>query len=194
MSWFFTPYPFVLYDPMQQNRPSVAIDITRRFALANIVRNATTIMYDYEIQDHDRPDAMADRYYQNPRLDWLFFVVNLIYDPYYQWPLNYAQFSEYMRQKYGSLSVAMNTIHHYEQIVTKRKEYYSNYDGTSITIPESTLIVDETTYLSLNIADRKSVTVYENEENENNRRRNIKILDKKFVPALLRDFRRVFET
>lgn len=150
------------------------------------------MFYEYDITDEDRPDIMAEKYYGDSRLDWLFFIVNQIYDPYFQWPLNQAQFDAYMRQKYGSPSVAMATNHHYEQILVHRKEYYSNYDNSVIVIPEQTVVVDYSTYLSLNASDRKAVTIFDHEEKLNNDRRRIKILNKEFVPEFLRAFRKVF--
>ena len=76
MSYFFTPHPFVAYDPTGQNTPSLAIDITRRFRLSEISRNNSLIFYNYDVKDSDRPDIMAEKYYQDPRLDWLFFITN----------------------------------------------------------------------------------------------------------------------
>lgn len=183
----------VSYDPLNENAPQLAIDITRRFKLVDTMRNSRLVYYEYSIKDRDRPDAMAERYYENPRLDWLFFITNQIWDPYYQWPLNYSQFDAYIRAKYGSTDVAQRTTHHYEQIIQTRKDMYSNYDGSVITIPEKTVVVDFTTYASLQAAERKIVDTYAWEESLNNKKRQIKILDKAFVPGLLRDFRRIFE-
>lgn len=191
MAYFFTPYPVVLYDPNGVNQPHLAIDITRRFRIEQITRNSKLIFYDYEIKDSDRPDIMADKYYGDPRLDWLFFLTNNIYDPYYQWPLNYKQLTDYVRQKYGSVSVAQATTHHYEQILQARTERVE-YDGTIINIPERAVIVDYTTYASLATTARRLVNSNEFEENENNRRRIIKILDRAFVPSILSEFREIF--
>lgn len=193
MSFIFSPYPLVLYDPTGGSSPQLAVDITRRFKLQEATRNSKLVYYDYQIKDRDRPDHMAEKYYGNSRLDWLFFITNQIHDPYFQWPLNYSQFDGYIRKKYGSPSVAQATVHHYEQIITPRSEYFSNYDGSQIIIPEKTVIVDYDTYLSVNASLRKIVDVFEHEEQLNNKKRNIKILDKAFVPGLMRDFRRIFE-
>lgn len=193
MSYFFTPYPVVLYDPRGINQPQLAIDITRRFRLEHVTKNSKLIFYEYEIKDTDRPDIMADKYYGDSRLDWLFFITNSIYDPYFQWPLNYSQFVAYIRQKYGSTSAAQATTHHYEQILQARRERVE-YDGTIITLPERAVIVDYTTYIALATTARRSVTTYEFEENENNRRRIIKILDKAFVPSIISEFEEIFRT
>ena len=175
---YFTTFPLVQYDPNNEDHPQLAVDITRRFKISDVLKNNRIVYYEYDIQDHDRADAMAERYYGDSRLDWLLFVVNQMYDPYFQWPLNYSQFDAYIRQKYGSPSIAMATTHHYEQIITTRKEYYSNYDNTVIMIPEQTLVVDYTTYLSLGTSLRKVITTFDYEEDLNNKKRTIKIMDK----------------
>lgn len=182
-----------MYDPTGENKPQLATDITRRFKLNDAVKNKKLIYYEYDIQDHDRPDIMAEKYYGDSRLDWIFFISNQIYDPYFQWPLNYMQLQAYVRQKYGSVSNAVGTIHHYEQIITARKEYYSNFDNSVIMIPEQTLVVDQTTYNSLSASLRKVITSYDYEENLNNEKRKIKILDKAFIPELLRSYEKVFD-
>lgn len=191
--FYFTKFPTVEYDPTGQNAPVLATDITRRFKISDIVKDRRLVYYEYDIRDDDRPDIMAEKYYGDSRLDWLFFIVNQIYDPFYQWPLNQQQMDAYLRSKYGSPSVAMATVHHYEQIVAPRKEYYSNYDNTVIMIPEQVVIVDQTTYVSLASTARREVSVFDHEEELNNNRRRIKILNAAFVPEFLRSVRTVFD-
>jgi len=193
MSFYFTPHPLVSYDPTGEGAPQLAIDITRRFKLQEVTSNSKLVFYDYQIKERDRPDVMAEKYYGNSRLDWLFFITNSIFDPYFQWPLTQNQFNEYMRQRYGSIATAQATNHHYEQIITPRKEYYSNFVNELVVIPERVVIVDQTTYTSLASTAKRAVSVYDYEESQNNLRRNIKILDTVYVPGLMRDFKRIFE-
>jgi len=193
MSYFFTPHPFVAYDPTGQNTPSLAIDITRRFRLSEISRNNSLIFYNYDVKDSDRPDIMAEKYYQDPRLDWLFFITNNIFDPYFQWPLNQKQFEDYVRQKYGSTSSAQALNHHYEKIIQSRSEQVI-YDGERIVIPERSLQVDYATYILLAPSVRRNIDCFTFEENENNRKRTIKILDAAFVPDVMREFEEIFVT
>lgn len=190
--FYFSSFPYVAYDPTGENKPQLAIDITKRFRLNEIQKNKKYVLYDYDIKDRDRPDLMAEKYYGDSTLDWLIFIVNEIFDPYYQWPLTYDQFQGYIVQKYGSVSAAMGQIHHYEQIVTPRIEQYSNFDSSTIIIPEAFVIVDQTTYNSLAANVKRQVSAYDFELNLNNEKRKIKLLDKSFVPGIIRDVRRIF--
>ena len=192
MSHFFKSYPVVSYDINNDNHPQLVTDITRRFRLEQVTKNSKLIFYDYEIKEHDRPDIMAEKYYGDSRLDWLFFITNEIFDTYFQWPLNYKQFNDYMIQKYGSISSAHAQTHHYEQIIQARDQSFSHSDGSVNIIPERVLTVDQTTYTSLAATARRSVTTFDFEENENNRKRIIKILDKAFVPGIMQQFKTIF--
>lgn len=191
MPYFFTPNPLVLYDPLNTNRRHLATDITRRFKLENAIKSPSLIYYNYMIKDTDRPDIIADKLYGDSTLDWLIFVINNIFDPYFQWPLTYKQFNDYLAQKYGSASVAQAGIHHYEKIIQARKDY-NTPDGERIVIPENALQVDQTTYTSLASSDRRSVTNYEFEENANNRKRSIKLIDAAFIPAIVQQFDEIY--
>ena len=191
--FYFSSHPRVEYDPTGENSPQLAVDITRRFKLADFAKSSRLVYYDYQIKDRDRPDIMAETYYGNSQLDWVFFITNLIYDPYFQWPLNQSQMEAYVRQKYGSTSNALGQIHHYEQIVVPRKEYASNYDGSIIVIPEKTVVVDQTTYISLPVGSKRTVDCYAYEEALNNKKRFLRIMDKTYLPSLLQEFRQVFD-
>jgi hypothetical protein len=193
MSYWFDNHPTVNYDPTGENAPVLAIDITRMFKLSELGGNSKFIFYDYQVQDHDRPDTIAHKYYDNSQLDWIIFLANQIHDPYFEWPLNFKQFNDYITQKYGSLSSASATIHHYEQIIITRKEYYSSSDQSTIVIPEKSLVVDQTTYNTLPAASRRAVSYATWEEDLNNSKRNIKILDAQYVPALVRQFGSIFD-
>lgn len=193
MAYFFSEHPYVVYDVLGTSQPRLAVDITRRFRLDKITKNNKLVYYDYDIKDRDRPDIMADKYYGNSSLDWLFFITNEIFDPYFQWPLNYKQFTDYVRQKYGSVSNAQAQTHHYEQILQLRTEIVDQFDDTFINIPERTIQVDYTTYLTLAPSYRRQITTFDFEESENNRKRSIKILDAAFVPDILQQLDGIFQ-
>jgi len=192
MSYYFSEYPTIQYDPTGQNRPVLAIDLTRRFRLSSLTSNRALVYYDYDIQDHDRPDVMANKYYEDSTLDWIFFITNQIFDPYFQWPLNYKQFVDYITQKYGSVSTAQSQIHHYEQILQARTQLDVEVDEVAGYIPERTVVIDHATYLTLSSTARYSRTNFEWEESENNRKRTIKILDRAFVPEILQSMKDIF--
>jgi hypothetical protein len=125
--------------------------------------------------------------YGDERLDWIIMLTNELHDRYYEFPLSQSEFEEFIKKQYGSQGAAQNTVHHYEQIIQAQQTLT---DGT--VIPERRLQVDETTYNSLATTSRRSVSVYEQEERNNEARRQIKILDPNFVNEVLVRARRLY--
>ena len=95
--------------------------------------------------------------------------------------MNSREFGNYVKNKYGTLSSAKNTIHHYEQIVRTRTEA----TGTTEAIPEATIEVDVTTYDALDAADRNIVYCFDWEIDRNEAKRDIKLIDRRYVADIL---------
>lgn len=188
MPHFFKHFPTVQYDVKKNNKPIELTNLTVRFKLQEVIQNRASIFYDYSIKESDRPDTIAHRYYNDDTLGWIILLTNQIIDPFYDWPLNSGDFDNYIIGKYGSVNSALNTTHHYEKIIRSGSIHT---DGSII--KEFAVEVDETTYNTLNENQRRTRSNYEYEEELNEARREIKILDKSFVPSLLGQFRTVLQ-
>jgi hypothetical protein len=169
-------------------RQETVTDITKRFRIAQLLNGRESVYYTYNVQDGDRPDIIARKMYGDERLDWIILLTNELHDRYYEFPLSQSEFEEFIKTQYGSLGAAQALIHHYEQILQPQTTL-SN--GT--VIPERRVIVDETTYNSLPLSDRREVTAYQQEERNNEARRQIKILDPNFVNEVLIRARRLYQ-
>ena len=55
------------------------------------------------------------------------------------------------------------------------------------------MTVDKSTHDSLDLADRKIIYKYDHEENKNEAKRNIKILDKDFISELVTTYKEYFD-
>lgn len=190
--FYFTPFPTKKYSFKGISSPIDATDITRRFSISSFLSSSKVVFDEYFLQEGDRPDTVAYDYYDDTRLDWLVLLTNEIKDPYFEWPLGYDQFNSYIIKKYGSVSVAAQTIHHYEWIVQQENEYVSNYE--TIVIPEKTIEVDYTTYAALTVPKRRSVSVLDYETNLNEYRRKIFLLDVNLVDQVKDQHPKIFDT
>lgn len=189
--FYFSAHPIIPYRIPGQNKGIAVTDITRRFSVANFISNASVTFDEYVVQDGERPDHVAYDYYDDYTLDWLVTLTNEIQDPYYEWPLSYEQFNSYIRQKYGTVEYALTNVHHYEKIIQKNS---ISSDGIQQRIyPEKTLIVDYTTYAALPATDRKSVTLFEYEQELNEERRHIYLLDLHYVHLIKDQHPYIFE-
>ena len=183
MSEFFVHYPQISYNITGTMPPvkKTAINIMERAKIRNIVLDDIVAYYPYSIPEGERPDNTAYKYYGDVKYTWLIFLINDIHDPIYDWPLGTREFGAYVKNKYGTLSAAKNGIHHYEQIVRSRIEA----TGTDVAIPEATIEVDITTYTSLDEEVRNIQYCYQWEVNRNDAKRDIKLIDRRYVTDIL---------
>ena len=176
MAFYFRPFPLINYDIKKNKLPLLLTNVTARYKIRDILKNRVAIYYDYIVKDGDRPDNIAFKYYEDETLDWLIYLVNDIIDPYYDWPLDQDAFNRYIRTLYGSVAGAKGTVFEYRKIITKQKVLF---DGTNV--PERYVVVDQNTYNTLAADLRREVDAYEYYEEENNNKRRIRLLDKRFA-------------
>lgn len=190
MSHYFSYLPKVQYkiDGLSESRKESVTDITRRFKILQLINNREAIYYNYSIQEGDRPDIVAEKFYGDSKLDWVVLLPNEIHDRYFEWVMTQREFEAFVKNKYGSLATAQAQVHHYEQIISASQVLI---DGT--VIPERKVIVDETTYNSLAINDRRIVTAYDEEERRNESHREIKLIEPGFISDVVRNARRFYQ-
>lgn len=193
MSYLFNEWPTVSYDIKKNGKPLQLTNITLRFKINELLRNKSVVMYTYDVQDGERPDIIAGKYYGDPTLDWVILLVNNIIDPQFEWPLDDRSFERYMRKKYGSLEAAKQTNHSYEQVLHFESV---NFDGTIV--PEKKVIIDKESYDNANPTLRelgtfRAIDKYTHELELNEARSRIKILDKRYLNNLLSSYENIVE-
>ena len=183
MSEFFQHYPQINYDitGTKPIKTKTAINIMVKAKIKNIIQDDIVNYFPYSIPESERPDITAFKVYGDVKYTWLIFLINNIYDPLFDWPLNSREFGNYVKNKYGTLSSAKNTIHHYEQIVRTRTEA----TGTTEAISEATIEVDVTTYDALDVSIRNIVYCFDWEIDRNEAKRDIKLIDRRYVADIL---------
>lgn len=162
------------YLPTFEYSELSATNIMVRAKVRDYVINNATVYYKHRIEDGDRPDTLATRYYGNSNYTWLIFYANEIYDPFFDWPLSHESLIAHMVSKVGSLEVAQRTPHHY--------------------LLDDNYIIDRITYLDGHLPQERKriVTVYEHEVNENEKKRSIKIIDQVYARQITNEMKRIF--
>ena len=183
MSEFFQHYPQINYDisGLKPIKTKKAINIMIRSKIKSMVLDNIVAYFPYTIPEAERPDVTAYKEYGDVKYTWLIFLINDIHDPIYQWPLNAREFGAYIKNKYGTLSYAQSTVHHYEQTIRERVEA----TGTSEPFSKATIEVDLTTYNTLAAGSRRIVYYYDWEVERNEDKRNIKLIDRNHVSDIL---------
>lgn len=186
MAHFFKHFPTVSYDVKKDNKPVSLTNIMLRFKLNDVLKNRSAVYYDYTVKESDTPQSIADKYYGDATLDWIIYLANDIVDPFYDWPLDDYTFRNFIINKYGSVAAAQDQVHHYEKIIRTASAYRSDTP-----VKEKTIHVDSTTYASLDASVRREVTNYEYEVDLNESKREIKLLDQRYLSTILTEVRAV---
>ena len=179
MSNYFSYFPSVEHDLKQNGTFVTVTNILKRFKIHDDVRDLTEVFYPYQLQDGDRPDVVAEKYYGNANYAWLVLFSNNIVDPVKEWPLYGTDFRNYLVTKYGSIESANTTVKKRYKVLSAA---FKKIDGT--VIPKRRLEIDETTYNTLSEADRELQTAYEYEVEVNDDKRKIHLLDSSYLSVI----------
>lgn len=162
-------YPAKISPNGVQEDLSLCTNIMLAARFREVLKNNTVYFYPYIIHDEDRPDILSHKYYGSPDYAWVILYANNILDPLYDWPLTYHDFVSYLRKKYGTIEYAQSTI-----------KQYKNKNG---------FVVDEDSWLALPVVDRDQDTIYEWENQLNEDKRKIRILEDVYLNKVLLEFR-----
>ena len=179
MANYFRNIPNVQYDinGTEPNQYRAVTNIMKRVKFRPSVIENISDYYPYRVREGERPDIVSHQKYGTVAYSYLILLLNDIVDPLFDWPLHTRQFENYIIEKYGSISTAQTTNKYYYQIV--RSEVART--GTSERIPEVKIIVDLTTYNTLDASVKSSQTVYDWEDELNDNKRDIKLINPNFI-------------
>ena len=164
-------------------------NLFKRVKLRPDIYQNTAYFTQYTILGDERPDSVADKFYEDPTLDWIILLSNNILNIQTEWPMAQTQFDEWLIEKYGSYENLYSGVHHYEttEIV--------NSEGTVI-IPAG-LKVSEDYNISYydSITDSQeiasnftvAITNHDYEVNIENKKREIYVLKADFLRIIFDD-------
>jgi hypothetical protein len=180
MSEYFSYFPTVTHDLTDEGKNIELTNILRRFIIRSSVKDRADVFYEYDVQAGDRPDTIANKYYGDSDLAWIVLHFNDIVDPIFGWTIFDYDFDQYIRGKYGSVPDAQREIHEYRRTIS---EAVVKPDGTRV--PKRYVVIDKDTYDSL-VGDtsREAVTKYDWEIEENDKKRKIRLLDKRYLDKI----------
>jgi len=201
---YFDQLPNMFYDlsGISPANPIITKNILARAKIRETLKNASLIYYTYNIKDTDTPEIIADKYYGNPNRHWIVLIANNIVDPQYDWPMPYRIFDNFIVNKYGSLSSAKTTVHHYNKIITKVDSFTGFITETKYEIDADTYAsLPATTNEVLNLTGggtvtitttKEAITQYSYEESLNESKRVIKIIDKVYASQIENELENIF--
>ena len=75
----------------------------------------------YQIKGDDRPDNVAEDFYQDSSLDWLVLTCNNIINVQTEWPMSQRAFDRFLLDKYGKYA-NLESTHHHETLEVKNSK------------------------------------------------------------------------
>jgi hypothetical protein len=195
---YFSFIPNIEYDkkpiqyPFSESDFVVAKNFFRRYQVNPDVFSYAIYFKKYAIEEGERLDTIAEKAYGNPFFDWVIALTNNMINPLFDLPLSQNDLRKFLESTYDD---PYSTIKHYET--------YEIKNNNGVTILKSGLIVDETFYsspfkywngssveqISGSNASRP-VTIFEYEEQQNEKKREIYLLKPVYLDAFLSDFRK----
>lgn len=129
-----------------------------RVAISDDLKNNVMLYDQYTIIDGETPEIVADQVYGDPQLHWIILLTNEIVDPRYDWCLSQDHLLYLCQNKYTNIY----GIHHYED--SKGYIVDSNFPGAV------------------------SISNYDYEDQLNEQKRIIKIMNQNLVKEFIKEF------
>ena len=186
---YFRQLPNLDYPSLANERTSAydydqVKNIFKRAVLREDVLNAYVQFDKYLVQGDDRPDNVASKVYGDASLDWVVLTTNNIINVRDEWPMSQGDLQNYLTNKYTSAQLSY--IRHYETLeIVDSYQRLIQPKGLMVEEGHSITFVDRG--VSKTESKTKSVSYLEYEINLNDAKREISVLQPRYVEIYLRD-------
>ena len=166
---YFSSFPIIPYDSVGEYEFKDVTNLLKRVAVRAKVKTNTMLFDTYDVKEGETPESIADKLYDDPQLHWVIMLVNDITDRYHDWPFTGGQFNDFINDKYSN----PDGIHHYE---------ISQSSGNTSTVIN--IGSDNTDYPTAT-----AITNREFEESEQDKKRQIRLLDPRYLDNFVEEFK-----
>ena len=173
---YFDNFPTIPYDAEGNGKFKDVKNLLRRVGIRAKVKANTMLFDTYDVKNGETPESIAFKLYNDSELHWVVMLVNNITDRFHDWPMSEAQFLKFVNDKYDNV----DAVHHYEISqssgdTSTKIEVYNN----------SALSTGDTDFYS----DASIITNREYEEREQDKKRQIRLLDPSFIDQFVEEFK-----
>lgn len=163
-------YPFELGGKIRLVRVK---DIVSNVRVRKKVLSNITLYDEYDIEDGETPEIIAERVYGDANLHWVIMLTNDRYDLWNDFPLSGEALSKYIENKYGQGNEE-------NQHVIFGTPHFEDEKGNIVDGPASNLV--------------RVITNLEYETRINESKRRIKIINKTLISTIVSELETSFET
>ena len=174
---YFSKFPLLAYDIKGDKVRKLLPDILKRVKLRSVIKSGGMVFEKYDVKDGEKPEDIAFKWLGDAELHWIILMTNNVTDRYYDWPMNQVQFAEFLTDKYDD---NVDAVHHYE-ITKDSGRTTSNGPSDYSHLVE----VNSDTANAISISNR------EYEEREQDKKRQIQLINKSLVGDFIDEFDRL---
>ena len=191
---YFDLFPNVELPSFSDKRRSSYDYITlknlfKRGRVRNDIYGNVTSFSKYLILDGERPDTVARKLYDNEQLDWIILLSNNIINVQDEWPMGQYEFQRYLDNKYSKEQ--LGEIRHYTTNEIRNKEGILVLQGGLIVDSDFTYKYTEIDGTIQSVNSVSSVSYLQHEIEENDKKRTINVLRKKYIGIIIDDMRKI---
>lgn len=172
---YFGSFPVIPYDSKGDLKFKDVTNLLRRVGIRTKLKSNALLYDTYNVKEGETPEMIAHKLYGDSELHFVIMIINDITDRYHQWPMSLPQFQEFINDKYDD----PDGIHHYESTQTS--------GDTKVKI-EVFNEVDSDAYTGLT-----PITNREYEENEQDKKRQIRLLDPSYIEQFVDEFEKLIK-
>ena len=170
---YFNRFPLMIYDMKNDGNYKLLPDILRRVKQRSAIKSGQFIFDTYDVVDGEKPEDVAYKWFGDAQLHWVILMTNNVIDRYYDWPMNQVQFQTMLEDKYSN----PDGIHHYELT-----------QDSGRTTSQGPSDYSHKVEVTSDTSNASSVSNREYEEREQDKKRSIRLLNQKFLPAFIEEF------
>ena len=192
---YFRQLPDLNYPSLANDRNSVydyqiVKNLFKRAVMRDDIFDDVTSFTKYSVVGDERPDQVANTFYNDSGLDWVILTTNNIVHVRDEWPMGSQDFLTYLNTKYTSEE--LSNIHHYETKII-RDSNGKLVQPKGLTVPENHSITFLDNGTLRTETEITSFTFLENETKLNDNKRNINILKPIFLGIFLENIADIME-
>ena len=173
---YFNKFSQGLYDLKGDGNDKLLTDLFTRVKARDKILDVANLFDKYDVPNGETPEITAYKHFGDTKYHWVIMLTNNVQDRYYDWPLSYQAFEEFIKDKYSN----PEAIHQYEITQSSGKTKGEGPDDYSHKIE-----VNSDTTGAVSISNR------EFEQREQDKKRQIKLLDPAYLQAFIEEFDRL---
>jgi hypothetical protein len=147
----------------------------------------------YKIEGNDRPDAVAYKIYGDEDFDWIILAANNIINVRDEWPLSQNDFHNYLIEKYGDETYLDNIKHYETEEIKDSKGKIFIPKGKIVDSTFKFTFLDTGTNRLVEVSPIQGISYRTYEERLQDDKRNINLLESKYINMILDDIETVLE-